>query len=112
MCIRDSSWMDQAYAGRGRGDNSGGDGELFFELLLFRQCGVVAVAGDQLVVAAEFDDAAGDQDGDLVGVARSGYAMGDEESGAAAHGLAQAGEDALLRVGVDRGERVVEDEDA
>jgi hypothetical protein len=37
--------------------------------------------------------------------------VGDEDGGAVAHDLAQAGEDALLGVGVDGGERVVEDED-
>ena len=89
-----------------------GDGELFFELLLFGEGGVVAVAGDELVVGAELGDAAVDEDGDLVGVAGGGDAVGDEDGGAALHDLAQAGEDLLFGVGVDGGERVVEDEDA
>jgi hypothetical protein len=65
-----------------------------------------------LVVGAEFGDAAGDEDGDLVGVARGGDAVGDEDGGASAHDFAEAGEDALFGVGVDTGEGIVEDEDA
>ncbi len=38
--------------------------------------------------------------------------MGDEDGGAALHDLTEAGEDALFGVGIDRGEGVVEDEDA
>ena len=44
---------------------SGSDCELFFELLLLGQRGVVAVAGDEFVVRAQFGDAPGDQDGDI-----------------------------------------------
>ena len=38
--------------------------------------------------------------------------MGDEDGGAAFHDVAEAGEDALFGVGIDRGQGVVEDEDA
>ena len=90
---------------------SGGYGEFFFEALLFEETGVVAVAGDEFVVGAELGDAAGDEDGDLVGVARGGDAVGDEDGGATFHDSLQAAEDALFGVGVDAGEGVVEDED-
>ena len=63
-------------------------------------------------MGALLGDAAGDQDGDLVGVAGGGDAVGDEEGGASAHDLAQTGEDDLFGVGVDAGQGVVEDEDA
>ncbi len=59
-----------------------------------------------------FGDAAGDEDGDLVGVAGGGDAVGDEDGGATAHDVAQAGEDALFGVGVYAGEGVVEDQDS
>ena len=86
-------------------------GELFFEALLFEEAGVVAVAGDEFVVGAEFGDAAGDEDGDLVGVAGGGDAVRDEDGGAAFHDSLQTAEDALFGVGVYAGEGVVEDED-
>ncbi len=43
---------------------------LFFKLLFFVELGVVALAANQFVVGAEFGDASGDQDGDLIRVAR------------------------------------------
>lgn len=91
---------------------SGGDGEFFLEALLFEEAGVVAVAGEEFVVCAQFGDAAGYEDGDLVGVAGGGDAVGDEDGGPALHDGAKAVEDALFGVGVDAGEGVVEDEDA
>src|ERR1700751_3675088 len=51
------------------------DGELFFEALFFEEAGVVAVAGKEFVVSAKFNDAAGYEDGDLVGVATGGDAV-------------------------------------
>ena len=91
---------------------SGGDGEFFFEALLFEEAGVVAVAGEEFVVGAQFGDAAGYEDGDLVGVAGGGDAVGDEDGGPALHDGAKALEDAFFGVSIDAGERVVEDEDA
>ncbi len=65
----------------------------------------------QFVVGAEFGDAAGDEDGDLIGVAGGGDAVGDEDGGAAFHDSLEAAEDSLFGVGVDAGEGIVEDED-
>ena len=48
---------------------SGRYGELFFEALFLEEAGVVAIAGDELVVGAKFGDAAGDEDRNLIGVA-------------------------------------------
>ena len=77
--------------------------QFFFKALLLEQAGVVTVAGDELVVSAEFGDAAGDEDGDLVGVAGGGDAVRDEDSGAAFHVSLEAAEDSLFCVGVDAG---------
>jgi hypothetical protein len=80
-------------------------------LLLLVEAGVVAVEGQQLVVAAQFDDSAAVEHGDLVGIAHGGDAVGDEDGGGGGGVAAQAAEDALFGVGVDAGQRVVEDED-
>ncbi len=45
------------------------DGQLFFQKLLLEQAGIVAVAVEKLLVGAQLDDLAADQDGDAVGVA-------------------------------------------
>ena len=91
---------------------SGGDGEFFFELLFFSERGVIAVQGDEFVVGAEFDDAAFDEDGDLVGVAGGGDAVADEDGGAAEHLLPEAGEDLLFGVGVYTRQGIVQNQDA
>ena len=91
---------------------SAGDGELLFEALLFVEAGIVAISGEKFVVGAELDDASADEDGDAVGIADRGDAVGDEDGGAAFHAAAQLFEDALLGVGIDAGQGVVEDEDA
>ena len=59
-----------------------------------------------------FYDASLVQDGDRVGVADGGSAVGDEDGGAPAHDFAEMVEDFVLGVGVDAGEGVVENEDA
>lgn len=84
--------------------------ELFFEGLALMEVGVVAAAGDELVVSTLFDDAAVLDDEDAVGVADGGNAMGDEEGGAAVHDGGEVSEDLLFGDGVDAGEGVVEDE--
>ena len=86
-------------------------GEFFFQQLFVVEVVVVAVQGEEFFVGAEFDDAAGVQDGDAVGVADGGDAVGNEDGGAAAHYVAQVVEDFVFGVGVDAGEGVVEDED-
>ncbi len=101
--LRSNGWNARSCLLRGE--------DLFFEGLFFEEVGVVAVAGEELVVGAELGDAAVDEDGDAVGVAGGGDAVGDEDGGAALHGLAEAGEDLLFGVGVYAGEGIVEDED-
>src|SRR5450631_4475530 len=85
-------------------------GQFFFQQLLVIQVAVVAVQGQQFVVGAEFDDASGVQHGDAVGIADGGDAVRNEDGGAAAHDVAQVIEDLVFGVGVDAGERVVEDQ--
>src|SRR5258705_13942478 len=71
-------------------------GQLFFQTLLFKEAGVVAVACDEFVVSAEFGYAAADQDGDLVGVAGGGDAVGDEDGRSAFHVSLEAAQDPLF----------------
>src|ERR1035438_3729954 len=52
------------------------------------------------------------EDGDAIGVADGGDAVGDEDGGASAHDFAEMVQDFVFGVGVDAGERVVEDQDA
>src|SRR5208282_2829254 len=68
------------------------------------------VAGDKLIVGAQFHDASLVKDGDRVGVADGGNAVGDEDSRASAHDFAEMVEDLIFGVGVDAGEGIVEDE--
>src|SRR5580704_15573504 len=56
--------------------------KLFFEQLLAVQVGVIAFAGEQLVVRAALDDAAVAQDDDLVGVLHGRNAMRNQKCGA------------------------------
>src|ERR1035441_9981575 len=90
---------------------SSGDGEFFFQLLLLIEAGVVAVAGEQLIVPAQLHNSSVVEYGDLVGIAHSGDAMGDHDGGRGMDVTAQASQDAFFRVGVYAGQRVVEDED-
>src|SRR5690348_15208290 len=57
--------------------------QLFFQKLLVVEIAVVAVSGNEFVVSAKFDDASTVQDGDAVGVADRGNAMGDKDGRAA-----------------------------
>src|SRR2546430_16179272 len=86
--------------------------ELFFQQLFLVQIRVITAASEQFVVRAALRDGAFDQDDDLVGVANGGGAVRNQNRGAALHDSAQAVEDALLGLGVDARERVVEDENA
>ena len=63
-------------------------------------------------MGTQLGDAAGDEYGDLVGVARGRDAVGNKDGRATAHDLAQAGEDALFGIGVHARQRIVEDQDA
>ena len=63
-------------------------------------------------MGAQFHDAACGEDGDSVGIAGGGDAVGDEDGGASLHHGAQARENGLFGVGVYAGEGVVQDEDA
>src|ERR1700682_1924706 len=76
------------------------------------EIGVIAVAGDKLIVGAYFYDASLVKDGDRVRVADGGHAVGDEDGGAPAHDFPEMVEDFVFGMGVDAGEGVVEDEDA
>src|SRR5208337_2526690 len=87
-------------------------GQLLFQQLFVIEIGVITVAGNELVVRALFYDASLVEDGDGVGVADGGNAMGDEDGGASAHDFAEMVEDFIFGVGVDAGEGVVEDENA
>ena len=62
-------------------------------------------------MGALLGDASFVEDDDLVGVAQSGDAVGDEEGGASLHDLSEVTENRLLSVGVDRRKGVVENED-
>ena len=90
---------------------SSGDGEFFFQLLLLIEPGVVAIKGEQFVVPAQLHNVSVIEHGDLIGVAHSGDAMGDQNSGRGGGIAAEAAQNALFRVGVHAGQRVVEDED-
>ena len=92
---------------RGAGDLVGGGRRLAGD-----QAGVGAVAGHELVVAADLDDAAVVEDDDAVGVADGAEAVGDDEGGAALLQLLQRLLDEVLALAVERRGGLVEDEDA
>lgn len=85
--------------------------EFFLEGLFLMEIGVIATAGDELFVRAQFDDAAVVENEDDVSVADGGDAVGDEKGGAAAHDGGEVGEDFLFGDGIDAREGIVEDED-
>ena len=74
--------------------------------------GVEAVAGQELVVAAGFGQAAVVEDQDAVGVADGRQAVGDDDGSAALHEFFDGRLDELLGFGVDAAGGLVEDEDA
>ena len=63
------------------------DGQLFFQLLFLVQVRIVAIRGEQLVMAADFDNPARDQHRNLVSVTHRRYAMRDKNRGAAVYQL-------------------------
>src|SRR5699024_9951957 len=71
---------------------------------------ILALFGDQFVVAAALDDAALFQDDDAVGVADGGQPVGDDEGGAAVHQAVHAGLDHRLGAGVDGAGGLVQDQ--
>ncbi len=73
--------------------------------------GVDFVACDQFVVGAFLGDKAAFEHDDLVGVADRAEAVRDGDDGAAFHQAFERFHDDLLRLGVERGGRLVEDED-
>jgi hypothetical protein len=58
-----------------------GDGELFFELLLLEQAGVIAIESQQFFMPAKLHDAAVIEDRDLVGIAYGRDAVRDDYGG-------------------------------
>src|SRR5208283_564862 len=87
-------------------------GELFFQQLLVIQVAVVAVQGEQFVVRAEFHDASLVQHRNAVGLAHGGDAVRNKDGSAALHHLSQMIQDFVFGVGVDAGERVIQNKDA
>ncbi|OAY83124.1 hypothetical protein ACMD2_21959, partial [Ananas comosus] len=69
------------------------------------------VVGDEFVVGTKLFDIAGLHDSDEVGIADSGEAVGDDESGSADGGSVERFLDDALRLGVQRTRRLVEEED-
>jgi len=76
--------------------------------LLAFQRGVQAAFGDEFAVGADFGDAALVEHDDPVGVARRRNAVRNHERGTAFPQFLQARQDEFLRLRVDRGEAVVE----
>src|SRR5438105_5644178 len=64
-------------------------GQLLFQQLLVVKIRVVAVTGNQLLMRAQFDDAAAVQHRDLVGVAHRRNAMRNEDGRATTHDVAE-----------------------
>src|SRR5450755_2177957 len=63
-------------------------------------------------MSAKFDNSSPVKDGDAVGVADGGDAVGDKDSRASAHDFPQMVEDFVFGLGVDAGESIVEDQNA
>ena len=74
--------------------------------------GVEPAVRDELVVRAALDDAAAVEHDDLIGVAHGRDAVRDDDRRPLPHHAAQPRQDLLLRVGVHRRQRVVQDQDA
>ena len=72
--------------------------------------GVEPTLCDELVVRALLDDTALIHDHDEIGIANRGEPVGDHERGAPLHQLRDAALDQRLRLGIDVGGRLVEDE--
>jgi len=73
---------------------------------------IVAAGQDQLVVATPFDDASCAQHHDQVCPAHGRDAMRDDERGPSERKGLEVGQDALLCLGIDSGQGVVQDQDA
>src|SRR5579863_8108537 len=86
------------------------DSKLFFQLLLLVEARIVAIQRKQLIVAADFDNPAMLENGDLVGTAHGGYAMGDKNCRGRGGVVAQSAQDALFGIGVYACEGVIQNE--
>jgi len=75
------------------------------------QARVQTVAGDELRVAAEFDDLAAVEHDDAIGALNGREPVRDHDRGAPLHQRIQSGLDVALRLGVERGGGFVEDQD-
>src|SRR3954470_8473132 len=84
--------------------------QLFFQQLLVIEIGVVAVAGDQLIMRSVLHNVAFVQHSDFVGIAYRAHAMRDEDGGAPLHDLAQLLQDLLFGLRIHAGERVIENQ--
>ncbi len=67
--------------------------------------------GDELIVAAAFDDATVVDDEDAVGVADGGKTMSDDEAGAALHQTFEGFVDEPLALGIEGGGGFIEEQD-
>src|SRR5580693_2015774 len=63
-------------------------------------------------MSTQLHDSSGVEDGDSVGVAHGRNPVGNENRGTALHNLAQMIENLVFRMGVDAGERVVQNQNA
>src|SRR5207248_4331981 len=109
-------WLNQKVQSGGR--LFGGEGRLAAldlqtgRLLLARpHLGIDAAAGEELAMVAAFDDAAGFNDEDLVGVDYGRQAMRDGQGRVPGRYLGEVRLDFALRLGIERRGRLVENED-
>src|SRR5579863_6069203 len=102
-------WRWPARAGR-RERESARNRQLFLQLLLVIEAGVVAVECQQFFMSAQFNDSSAIEYGNLIGIANSRDAVRDEDRGGCGGIGAQSAENALLSVCIHAGERIVEDE--
>ena len=89
---------------------SASDCELFFQLLLLVEAGVVAIQCEQLIVSADFDNLPMIEHCDLVGIAHRRYAMRDENRRGRSGVVAQSTQDTLLGIRVNACESVIQDQ--
>src|SRR5258708_1123324 len=87
-------------------------GQFFFQQLLVIQVRIVAIQGEQFLVAARFYDAAIVQHSDAVSIAHGGNSMRNKDGGSSLHPFSEVGKNFIFGMSVDAGERVIENEDA
>jgi hypothetical protein len=86
-------------------------GYLLFESLSFAKVDILAARSHQFVVSAAHNDFTLIEYADQIGVFNRRDTMGDEECRLLSHHIAELFENSFLRVRIDSGERVVEDQD-